>query len=47
MFWLCLLLSWREGSQLGNAKINVEYFDQSGMKQELPKVWPSVSPQHT
>lgn len=34
-----------EGSQLGSTKINVEYFDQSGMKQELPKVCLSVSPQ--
>lgn len=38
MFWLCLVLSWEEESQLGSNKINVEYFDQSGMKQELLKV---------
>lgn len=39
MFWLL----GGEECQLGNNKINVEYFGWSGMKQEVPKVCPRVS----
>lgn len=48
-FGNCILLnkcsgSWGGGEcQLGNNKINVEYFGWSGMKQEVPKVCPRVS----